>query len=72
MSSQITKSRSLIASIRVTIQECKATFKEGGIRAVIKRYGWKIFAIFFFYYLIRDLTLYVLIPYLIAKHFIGS
>lgn len=71
MNSDVTKSRSLIASLKLALQECRATFKQGGFRAVVQRYGWKIFAIFFVYYLIRDLTLYVLIPYLIAKHFIS-
>lgn len=61
--------RSLYHSGKQAIQDCRATFKEGGIKAVIRRYGWKIFAIFFVYYLVRDVTLYILIPYLIAKHF---
>lgn len=53
------------------LKECKKTFREGGFKAVIKRYGWKIFALFFAYYLIRDSILYLLIPYLVAKHFIN-
>jgi hypothetical protein len=64
------KARSVFATLRVAIQECKSTFKEGGFKAVVRRYGWKIFAVFFIYYLVRDLSLYVLLPYLIAKHFI--
>jgi hypothetical protein len=63
------KFRSFFAAGRQLIQECKTTFKEGGFRAVIRRYGWKIFAVFFVYYLVRDLTLYVFIPYMIAKWF---
>jgi len=66
----VTKVRGFFSSGRQAIQDCRATFKEGGIRAVIRRYGWKVFAIFFVYYLVRDATLYILIPYLIAKHFI--
>lgn len=65
-----TKFRSLFATGKQLIQECRHTFKEGGIKAVIRRYGWKIFAVFFVYYLIRDVTLYILLPYLIAKWFI--
>lgn len=60
-----------IAAIKSTLQECRATFKAGGFRGVFRRYGWKIFAAFFLYYLIRDLILYVLIPYLVARHFIN-
>lgn len=49
------------------IREAKAVFKESGFKGVIKRYGWKFFAFFFVYYLIRDVTLYILIPWYIAQ-----
>ncbi len=42
-------------------------YKEKGLKAAIKSAGWKVFALIFLYYLIRDVTLYILIPYLIAK-----
>ena len=42
-------------------------YKEKGLKAAIKAAGWKVFALIFLYYLIRDITLYILIPYLIAK-----
>ena len=61
--------RSFWLQIKGNFQECRQTFKEGGFRAVIRRYGWKIFAIFFSYYLVRDSILYLLIPYLVARHF---
>ena len=35
----------------------------------IKNYGWKAAVGIFFYYLIRDVSLYILLPYLIAKGF---
>jgi hypothetical protein len=57
--------------VTTTLQECRSTFKDGGFKAVMRRYGWKIFAAFFAYYLVRDLILYVLVPYLIARHFIA-
>ena len=63
------KVRNLIGMGRQAIQECRKTFKQGGFKAVIRRYGWKIFAVFFVYYLVRDVTLYILIPYFIAKSF---
>ncbi len=63
--------RSALQTIKSTIGECRRLFKEGGFKAVIQRYGWKIFAFFFAYYLVRDLTLYVLIPYIVAKHFMS-
>jgi hypothetical protein len=70
MTTETAKIRSLITTGKSTFHECKMTFKQGGLKAVVRRYGWKIFAFFFVYYLVRDLTIYVFIPYLIAKHFI--
>ncbi len=60
---------SLWSRIKATFHECRQTFREGGFKAVFRKYGWRIFAVFFMYYLIRDSILYILIPYLIAKHF---
>jgi hypothetical protein len=60
----------LYLSGKQMLQECRQTFKDGGVKAVIRRYGWKFFAVFFVYYLVRDLSLYVLLPYLVAKHFL--
>lgn len=61
---------SVFSGIKIALNECLAAFKQGGIKAVIKRYGWKTFAAFFIYYLVRDLILYVLIPALFARHFL--
>lgn len=47
------------------------TFRESGFKGVVKRYGWKLVAAIFLYYLIRDLTLYVLIPTLIVRKIIN-
>lgn len=52
------------------ILEAKGIFREGGLKAVIRRYGWKFFAVFFVYYLIRDVTLYILIPWFVASRLI--
>ena len=51
--------------------DVKYIFKSQGIKGVVKKYGWKIFAVFFMYYLIRDSILYILLPWLVAKHFIN-
>lgn len=53
--------------IKSLIKEAKGTFREKGMRGVIQKYGWKFFAVFFCYYLVRDLFLYVFIPYMVAK-----
>jgi hypothetical protein len=47
--------------------EGKAVFKESGFKGVIKKYGWKFFAFFFAYYLIRDVCLYIILPWYIAR-----
>lgn len=50
-----------------TLRDVRDTFKQEGMRGVTKRYGWKIFAAFIAYYLVRDSIIYLLIPYLIAR-----
>lgn len=44
---------------------------KGAIRIMFKKYGWKLGVAIFMYYLIRDVTLYIVIPYLIYRGFIG-
>ena len=41
--------------------------KEEGVRALFSRYGWKLVAVIFCYYVIRDLSLYVLLPILLRQ-----
>jgi len=53
-------------------REIKATFKESGFKGVTRKYGWKLILAVFFYYLIRDLTIYVLVPYMIYKGFFNQ
>lgn len=47
--------------VRLTM-EIKNTLKSKYLAAKAK-YGWKLLVVIFFYYLIRDLFLYVAIPY---------
>ncbi len=44
------------------------TIRQVGIRKAFRIHGWRIIAVVTLYYLIRDLTLYVLLPYLIINH----
>ena len=39
-------------------------------RFLLGKYGWKVLVAVFFYYLIRDLFLYVLLPYLAVTQLI--
>jgi hypothetical protein len=45
--------------------------KKEGVRAFIKKKGWTLFVVFFLFYLIRDVTLYILIPYFIIDNIAG-
>jgi hypothetical protein len=55
------------ARVRAFVREATQTFREAGLRGTLRRYGWKLFAAFFLFYLVRDLTLYVVLPYLAAR-----
>jgi hypothetical protein len=48
-------------------REATVTFREGGFKGTLRRYGWKLFALFLGFYLIRDVTLYIVLPYLAAR-----
>lgn len=50
-----------------TITQARKTMKEGGIKKLFKVYGWKAAAAIFVYYLVRDVTLYIVIPWLVAR-----
>ena len=41
--------------------------RESGFKAFFRKRGWKVIAVVFTYYLIRDTFLYILLPYLIAR-----
>lgn len=58
----------MFKKIRDEIRRMKIILRELGFKALIRQYGWKLAVIVFFYYLIRDSILYLLIPYLIAQH----
>lgn len=54
------------------LKEIKSTFKESGFKGVTQKYGWKLFLAVFVYYLVRDVTLYIVIPYLVYQGFAGQ
>ena len=57
------------------LSELRSNTKKLGLKAAIKmmfkQYGWKVGMAIFMYYLIRDVTLYI-IPYLIMKGFFSG
>jgi hypothetical protein len=48
-----------------------AIIKNEGVKAFIKQKGWKFLIAFILFYLIRDVTLYIIIPYLIINNIIS-
>jgi len=49
------------------LREVRDTFRDTGFKGVSRKYGWKLFLAFFVYYLLRDLLIYLLLPYLVVK-----
>ena len=45
--------------------------KTEGVKAFIKKKGWKFFVAFILFYLIRDTILYIIIPYFIVNKIAG-
>ncbi len=43
------------------------SLKTNGFKNTLAKYGWKFFAVAFFCYLLRDVTIYILFP-LLAAH----
>lgn len=50
-----------------TFSEVRQIYREQGFKAVFKRYGWKLVIGIFCYYLIRDITLYLILPSLVWR-----
>ncbi len=44
-----------------------ATWRGLGLRGYVRKRGFRFFAAIFIYYLVRDTTLYIIIPYLLLK-----
>jgi hypothetical protein len=47
-------------------------FFRNGLKATINRYGWRLIAIVFVSYLVRDITLYIAIPWWAARSLMGQ
>jgi hypothetical protein len=60
------------ARFRTLFSEAKATLKRDGFRGLFRQFGWKLILSLFAYYLVRDITLYVLLPWFVAKRLISS
>ena len=58
------------------LSELRSNTKKLGLKAAIKmmfkQYCWKVGVAIFMYYLIRDVTLYIILPYLVMKGFFSG
>ena len=52
---------------KFVILDSIAIIRQYGFKEFVRRRGWKVIAIVFLYYLIRDSILYILLPYLVAR-----
>jgi hypothetical protein len=49
------------------IREATTTFRKAGLKGVLSTYGIKLLAAFVLFYLVRDVALYIVLPYLAAR-----
>jgi hypothetical protein len=52
-----------------SIKRLRAEMREHGLKSAFKRGGWRLFAIVFVAYLVRDLLLYVVLPVMVYLGF---
>lgn len=45
----------------------KKQLREKGFRVFVRDMGWKVIVAFILFYFVRDVLLYIIIPYLIAR-----
>lgn len=51
------------------IKSARDVLRKEGLRALFRKYGWKLVAVVVAYYIVRDVTLYILIPTFVFKSF---
>jgi hypothetical protein len=51
------------------INEWRIKIRQQGLKKFIKSKGWKIVLVFFVFYAVRDIILYIIIPYLVISRF---
>ena len=49
------------------LKEAVTVLRASGMKGLVKAYGWRVVAGVVAYYLIRDITLYILLPWLVAE-----
>lgn len=60
-----------LAEFSETVTTARQTVRTQGLRAGVKtlwkQFGWKLVALVIAYYIVRDVTLYVILPALLIK-----
>lgn len=59
-------------ALLLEMKTARGVLRESGIKGLFRKYGWKFVAVVFTYYLVRDVTLYILIPMFIFKNMTPS
>jgi hypothetical protein len=59
--------RRALSAFHRWIREATATFRTAGFRGILSTYGIKLLVAFVLFYLVRDVTLYIVLPYLAAR-----
>ena len=58
------------------LNELRSNTRKHGLRYALKdlfkQYGWKVGVALFLYYLIRDVILYIIIPYFVVRGLIAG
>jgi hypothetical protein len=66
--------RPLVAAFRDAMKqklcEFKARRRELGWRGALKPYGWRVVVAIVLFYLVRDIALYIVLPYLVVNNLI--
>ena len=60
----------MMARARSHLVEVKAEWKMNGSRAVFQKFGWRFVALIFTTYLVRDVAIYIVLPWLVARHLV--
>jgi len=50
------------------MKEWVAIWRADGFKALLRQKGWKVVAVVFSYYLVRDTFLYIIVPYLVINN----
>ncbi|MBS1963517.1 MAG: hypothetical protein JST04_14980 [Bdellovibrionales bacterium] len=62
----------MFARYRKLAAEAKSELKRNGFRSLFRKYGWKLVALVFTTYLVRDIALYIVLPWLVSRNLLAD